>query len=41
LLLDGAADNHEIHARLLLFDRSKFMLVNRGFHWVQEYPFNR
>ena len=41
LLLDGNMDTHKIHMRLELVDRSKFMLVNRGFHWVQEYPFNR
>jgi hypothetical protein len=41
LILDGAMDSHEIHMQLQLFDRNKFMLVNRGFHWIQEYPFNR
>jgi len=41
LLLDGEMDNHKMHMRLRLVDRSKFLLVNRGFHWVQEYPFNR
>jgi hypothetical protein len=20
---------------------TKFLLVSRGFHWIQEYPFNR
>jgi hypothetical protein len=29
----------EMHTRLL--DRNSFLLVTRGFHWVQEYPFNR
>jgi hypothetical protein len=41
LTLDGVMDNHKIHAGLELFDRSKFLLLNRGFHWVQDYPFNR
>jgi hypothetical protein len=41
LVLDGSFDGHKVHARLELFDRSKFLLVSRGFHWVQEYPFNR
>jgi len=27
--------------QLRLVDRSKFLLVNRGFHWIAEYPFNR
>jgi hypothetical protein len=22
-------------------DESKFLLVNRGFHWINEFPFNR
>jgi len=26
---------------LVLVDRSKLLLVSRGFHWVQDYPFNR
>jgi len=41
LVLDGKMDHHEMHMQLRLVDRSKFLLVNRGFHWVQEYPFNR
>ena len=40
LILDGTMDNHKIHMRLQLMDRSKFTLVSRGFHWVQETPFN-
>jgi len=40
LVLDGSFDGHKVHARLELFDRSKFLLVSRGFHWVQEYPYN-
>jgi uncharacterized membrane protein YphA (DoxX/SURF4 family) len=41
LTLDGNMDGHKIHAELRLLDRNKFMLVSRGFHWIQEYPFNR
>jgi len=41
LILDGNMDSHKIHMQLQLVDRSKFMLVSRGFHWIQEYPFNR
>lgn len=41
LLLDGTMDSHKIHAECALLDRSKFLLVTRGFHWVQDYPFNR
>jgi len=41
LILDGEMDNHKMHMQLRLVDRNKFLLINRGFHWVQEYPFNR
>jgi hypothetical protein len=41
LVLDGSMDGHKIHAQLQLFDRSKFLLVSRGFHWISERPFNR
>ncbi|HTS10700.1 MAG TPA: hypothetical protein VMH00_01155 [Candidatus Limnocylindrales bacterium] len=41
LVLNGAMDGHQIHAQLKLFDRNQFTLVNRGFHWINEYPFQR
>jgi hypothetical protein len=41
LILDGEMDEHKMHMELHLVDRNKFLLVNRGFHWIQEYPFNR
>jgi hypothetical protein len=41
LLLDGLFDNHKIHMQLKLLDRDKFNLVSRGFHWINEYPFQR
>jgi uncharacterized membrane protein YphA (DoxX/SURF4 family) len=41
LILDGNMDSHKIHMQLQLMDRGKFMLVSRGFHWIQEYPINR
>jgi uncharacterized membrane protein YphA (DoxX/SURF4 family) len=41
LILEGEMDHHKLEMQLQLFDRKKFLLVNRGFHWVQEYPFNR
>jgi hypothetical protein len=40
LSLDGTMDNHKTQMKLHLAD-SKFMLLTRGFHWIQEYPFNR
>jgi uncharacterized membrane protein YphA (DoxX/SURF4 family) len=41
LVLDGEMDSHKIHMQLERFDEKKLLLVSRGFHWVQEYPFNR
>ena len=41
LTLDGDMDKHKLHLKLHRVDRTKFLLVSRGFHWIQEYPFNR
>jgi uncharacterized membrane protein YphA (DoxX/SURF4 family) len=41
LILDGSMDGHQFHIQMKLHDLNKFLLVNRGFHWIQEYPFNR
>jgi len=41
LILDGSLGGHKMHMQLELVDRNKFLLVNRGFHWIQESPFNR
>ncbi len=41
LILDGQMDGHKVRMQLRLFDREKFLLISRGFHWVQENPFNR
>lgn len=41
LVLDGDVGGHPMHMQLALMDRNQFTLVSRGFHWVQDYPFNR
>lgn len=41
LVLDGRMDSRRVHMQLQLVDRDTFLLVSRGFHWVQDYPFNR
>jgi hypothetical protein len=41
LVLDGAFGGRAIHMETHLFDRQGFLLVNRGFHWIQELPFNK
>jgi hypothetical protein len=41
LVLNGSMDGHQVQMKLKLLDRDKFTLVNRGFHWINEYPFQR
>jgi hypothetical protein len=41
LMLSGDMDGHRVGMELRALDRETFLLVNRGFHWVQERPFNR
>ena len=41
LLLDGEMDGRKVHMETRLFDRNRFLLMNRGFNWIQERPFNR
>jgi hypothetical protein len=41
LVLEGTWDNRLIRVQLRRLDITKFLLVNRGFHWINEYPFNR
>ena len=41
LVLAGTLDGHSLRMKTELVDHTKFLLVSRGFHWVQEYPFNR
>src|SRR3954465_6189754 len=36
LILDGRMDNHQVHMELQLTDRNSFVLVSRGFHWIEE-----
>jgi hypothetical protein len=41
LTLDGTFDGKKIRAKLQRVEPSQFLLVNRGFHWINEFPFNR
>jgi hypothetical protein len=41
MTLTGTMDGHNIEMRTTRLDRGDFLLVTRGFNWVQEYPFNR
>jgi uncharacterized membrane protein YphA (DoxX/SURF4 family) len=41
LTIEGEFDGHPTRAVATRFDESKFLLKSRGFHWIQERPFNR
>jgi hypothetical protein len=41
LILDGELSGKKIRMETHLFPRENFLLVNRGFSWIQELPFNR
>jgi hypothetical protein len=41
LTLDGTMGGNQVRLQLRLYDEKKFVLLSRGFHWIQEYPFNR
>lgn len=39
--LAGALNGAEMTARLRRSEERKFLLTDRGFHWINEFPFNR
>ena len=41
LILDGTLDGRLVHLELKEVDLNTFLLNSRGFHWIQEVPFNR
>jgi len=41
LLLTGKLNDDSVTIEMKKYDFKNFLLVNRGFHWVNEYPFNR
>jgi hypothetical protein len=41
LVLTGAMANSSLEIKMRRRDRSGFPLLNRGFHWISETPFNR
>jgi len=41
LILDGSLQDEAITVKLRKLDPSKFLLVNRGFHWINEVPYNK
>jgi len=41
ITLAGALNGSEMTARLRRSEERKFLLKDRGFHWINEFPFNR
>lgn len=41
LTLEGTHEGHKVKAKLHRADDSRFLLKTRGFHWINETPFNR
>jgi hypothetical protein len=41
LTLNGNLDGTPVSITLHQIDKNKYLLVNRGFHWISEMPFNR
>lgn len=41
LVLSGMLGTDSVVVRLRRVDPKRFLLVNRGYHWIQEQPFNR
>lgn len=41
LLMEGVMETDTLKVRFKPYDPSRFGLLNRGFHWVNEVPYNR
>ncbi len=41
MTLEGPFEGHQIRAKLRKMDESRYLLNSRGFHWINEFPFNR
>jgi hypothetical protein len=41
MVLSGEMDGKKITAKLHKVELNSFLLNNRGFHWISEFPFNR
>ena len=41
LALEGTVEGEEIRGRFRRVDESRFPLLSRGFHWINEWPHNR
>jgi hypothetical protein len=41
VVVEGKINGDSLYARLRRVDTSKLLLNSRGFHWINENPFNR
>jgi hypothetical protein len=41
VVLQQTLGGNSLLVRMKKFDEQRFLLVNRGFHWINEFPFNR
>jgi hypothetical protein len=41
LTVEGTLEGHKVRASLHRVEEPRFLLLTRGFRWVNEYPFNR
>jgi hypothetical protein len=41
LSFEGDLDGRRVRMAMTQHDLNKFLLISRGFHWVQEFPINR
>lgn len=41
LILTGRVKSDSVYMRFTRYDEKNFRLMNRGFHWINEYPYNR
>src|SRR5262249_47764318 len=41
LVLDGSFNGQPLHVKLRHTEPRSFLLTSRGFHWINEYPFNK
>jgi hypothetical protein len=41
LVIEGMIDGHKLRATMHRENEADFQLLNRGFHWVNEFPYNR
>ncbi len=41
LILQGVYKDDTLSVQLEYYDKNNFVLLNRGFNWINEFPYNR